>query len=305
MREMNNKKIKNKKIEINSKINYKINFISNYFLILLAFLCLTGAVFSESKAMISIYAEKQILSENEITNVHIILSNNTQTEIPNTKIKVEAKNNVVFFKDEMETKFTGFETGILFPGKSVEFILKTKPTAKNGFGMIVVDYTSDEIFSNTAMLEITINSNNINTNLSITKKSDKKFEALISIDNKSGKKIQSVEVSAIPSTGILDKTGRISINEIRDGSTINEKILLEAEPNVLGNKKVLLKYWYYIDGNRFDFEKELQINVGNELNPILVLAGIIIIIIAVYFYTTKKEKIEEPKPKAEAEKKIK
>lgn len=264
-------------------------------LISIIFLLILAIGFVNATLLVNTSTDKKNLGENEIAILTIKVLNDSEFEVQNVQLRLQADEGIRFAEGE-EKEFTYKQIEKMKSREAIELKVKIKcVTPKEQQVNIYTYYGIGEIQENASVVFVQTKALPIEIITSVVKKEDNELNMTTinyKMINHYGKSIYKAGAEVITPTIFEIKTEPIFMEVIGDEGTIEENFVVTTPISTEGDYQIILAYGYIDSNTPHYFEKIFNVKYSKPNYELIGLIGIIVLIVAAYLFLKKDAKTE-------------
>jgi len=270
-----------------------MNQLTKLISIILLLILATG--FSNATLLVNTSSDKKYLGENEIAILTIKILNDSDLELQNVQLRLQADAGIKFAEGE-EKEFTYKQIEKMKSREAVELKVKIKcVTSKEQQVNIYTYYGTGEVQENASVAFVQTKPLPVEIITSVeTKENNEKNLTTINYKmiNHYGKNIYKAGAEVITPTVFEINTEPIFMEVIGDEGVIEENFSITTPLATEGDYSIILAYGYIDSNTPHYFEKIFNVKYSKPNYELIGLIGLIVLIIAAYLFLKKNPKTD-------------
>jgi len=264
-------------------------------LISILFLLVLAIGFTNAALLVNTSTDKKYLAENEIAILTIKILNDSELELQNVQLRLQADAGIKFIDGE-EKEFTYKQLEKMKGREAVEIRVKIKcVTAKETQVNVYTYYGIKEAQDNASVVFIQTKPLAVDVVTSVEKKENNEKNTTTvnyKMTNHYGNKIYKAGAEIITPAQFEIETEPIFMEVIGDEGVIEENFVVTTPLTTEGDYSLILAYGYIDSNIPHYFEKTFSVKYTKPNYELIGLIGIIVLIIAAYLFLKKDAKTD-------------
>lgn len=262
------------------------------FIILLVILTIG---FANATLLVNTSTDKKILGENEIAILTIKILNDSELDLQNVQLRLQADAGIKFAEGE-EKEFTYKQIEQMKGREAVELKVKIKcVTSKEQQVNIYTYYGIGEVQENASVVFVQTKPLPVDIITSLEQKENsEKNQTTINykLINHYGRNIYKAGAEVLTPTIFEIETEPVFMEVVGDEGTIQENFIITTPISTEGEYQIILAYGYIDANTPHYFEKTFIAKYTKPNYQLIGLIGLIVLIVAAYLFLKKDTKTE-------------